>query len=68
MNMNSDQLYKVTRILENGTYGSFFSAIGCAYQLADADNKLKLLNAFGDDFQRIYSNYADAMNLENSEL
>ena len=61
--MNSDQLYKVAKILERGVYGSFFSAIGCALQLADSDNKQRLIDAFGDTFQRVYDNAVEAEKL-----
>ena len=61
--MNSEQLYKVAKILEKGYYGSFFSAIGCALQLADSDNKQRLLTAFGDTFQRVYDNAVEAEKL-----
>ena len=58
--LNPEQLYKVARILQDGHYGSFMSAIGCAWQLADTDNKEKLLQAFGDTFERVYSNAVQA--------
>lgn len=60
MKLNPEQLYKVSRILENGTYGSFMSAIGCALQLADSDNKERLCEAFGDKFEQIYANAQEA--------
>jgi hypothetical protein len=62
--LNDSQLYKVARILQNGTYGSFMSAIGCALQLADNDNKAKLCQAFGDTFERIYANAVQAEQLQ----
>ena len=36
-------------------YGSFASAIACAYFLADSDNKTKLLEAFNDLFLRAHN-------------
>ena len=64
--MNSDQIFKVAKILERGTYGSFFSAIGCALQLADSDNEKRLVEAFEDKFQRVYDNAVEAERAENS--
>lgn len=61
--LNEAQLHKVVRILENGTYGSFFSAIGCAMQLADNTNKAKLLSVYGDFFTRVYENAIEAENI-----
>ena len=61
-----DQIYKVAKILEKGTYGSFFSAIGCALQLADSDNQQRLLDAFGDKFQRVYDNAIEAEKIEQN--
>lgn len=58
--LNQDQLFKVSRILCDGHYGSFMSAIGCALQLADSVNKAKLYDAFGDVFERIYANAVQA--------
>ena len=58
--LNSEQLYKVARILQDGYYGSFMSAIGCALQLADSTNKDKLIQAFGDTFEQVYSNAMQA--------
>lgn len=64
--MNADQLYKVAKILERGTYGSFFSAIGCALQLADSNNTDRLVEAFGDKFQIVYNNAVEAEKLEQA--
>lgn len=58
--LNPDQIYKIARILQDGHYGSFMSAIGCALQLADSTNKEKLIQAFGDTFERVYSNAMQA--------
>jgi hypothetical protein len=64
--MNADQLYKVAKILERGTYGSFFSAIGYALQLADSDKTDRLVKAFGDKFEIVYNNAIEAEKLEQS--
>ena len=61
-----DQIYKIAKILERGTYGSFFSAIGCALQLADSDNQQRLLEAFGDKFQQVYENAIQAEKIEQN--
>ena len=61
--LDSSQLHKVMRILQDGHYGSFMSAIGCAYQLADSTNKEKLLQAFGDTFAEVYRNACKAEKL-----
>jgi hypothetical protein len=64
INFTSDQIYKIARILQDGHYGSFMSAVGCALQLADLDNRAKLIKAFNSDFARIYANAIDAERLE----
>ena len=56
--LTSDQLYKVSRILQDGHYGSFMSAIGCALQAADSGNMEKLYKAFGDKFEQVYAQAA----------
>ena len=53
--LTNDQLYKVARILQDGHYGSFMSAIGCALQAADSGNTEKLYRAFGDKFEQVYA-------------
>jgi hypothetical protein len=53
--LTSDQLYKVSRILQDGHYGSFMSAIGCALQAADSGNMDKLYKAFGDKFEQVHA-------------
>jgi len=63
INFTSDQIYKIARILQDGHYGSFMSAVGCALQLADLDNRAKLIKAFNSDFARIYANAIDAERL-----
>ena len=53
--LTNDQLYKVSRILQDGHYGSFMSAVGSALQVADSGNMEKLYKAFGDKFERVYA-------------
>ena len=64
MHLTEDQLYKVAKILESGYYGSFFSAIGCALQLADSHNKQALQEAFQGKFRSVYRNAIEAEKLE----
>jgi hypothetical protein len=59
-----EQLYKIAKILENRNYGGFFSAIGCALQLADSDNTRRLIEAFGDKFEIVLKNALEAEKLE----
>jgi hypothetical protein len=63
-----DQVFKIARILQDGHYGSFMSSIGCALQLADSDNREKLLNAFNSDLARVYANAQDAERLESKSI
>jgi len=63
-----DQVFKITRILQDGHYGSFMSSIGCALQLADSHNRAKLLNAFNSDLARVYVNAQDAERLESKSI
>ena len=63
INFTADQIYKIARILQDGHYGSFMSAVGCALQLADLENRAKLIQAFNSDFARIYANAIDAERL-----
>lgn len=52
--LTEDQAYKTAkRMLDH--YGSFASAIACAYMLADQDNKETLLTAFADLFNRVHA-------------
>lgn len=60
----TEQIYKIARILQDGYYGSFMSSVGCALQLADLDNREKLISAFNSEFARIYANALDAEKLE----
>ena len=53
MAMTSSQALAVARHVQNANYGSFASALSCAYILADQDNRERLLQAFGDLFARI---------------
>ena len=63
--LNESQVFKVSKILQDGYYGSFMSAIGCALQLADSDNKAKLYQAFGDTFERIHAHALEAERIES---
>ena len=51
--MTDSQALAVCRHIQAANYGSFVSALSCAYLLADSDNRLKLLGAFSDLFSRI---------------
>lgn len=51
--MTTSEALAVVRHIQNANYGSFASALSCAYILADQDNRERLLNAFGDLFARI---------------
>ena len=51
--MTDSQALAVCRHIQAANYGSFASALSCAYLLADSDNCLKLLGAFLDLFKRI---------------
>ena len=44
----------VVRHIHAANYGSFASALACAYQLADQDNRETLLKAFHGLFERIH--------------
>lgn len=63
INFTSDQISKIARILQDGHYGSFMSAVGCALQLADLNNRAKLVHAFNSDLARVYANAIDAERL-----
>ncbi len=63
INFTPEQTHKIARILQDGHYGSFMSALGCALQLADQTNRAKLVAAFNSDFARIYANAIDAERL-----
>ena len=52
--LTEQQAFQAAQVLQH-YYGSFASAISCAYFLADSDNKAKLLEAFEDLFQRAYN-------------
>jgi hypothetical protein len=66
MELDKSQLFKVARIIQDGHYGSFMSAIGCALQLADDANQKKLSEAFGDVFAQIYTNAIKAEELNHA--
>ena len=52
--LTETQAYQAAKVLQDH-YGSFASAIACAYFFADSDNRAKLLGAFEDLFQRAYN-------------
>lgn len=59
--LDQSQLQTVAKVLADGYYGSFMSAIGCALLLADSGNKEKLYKAFGEIFEQVHANaMADA--------
>lgn len=51
--MNQDQAHRVARHIQSANYGSFASALSCAYLLGDSDNREKLLQAFLGLFERV---------------
>jgi hypothetical protein len=51
--LDSSQIYKAIKALKTGQHGSFMAHIAEAYLVADSHNKTKLLEAFGDVFDRI---------------
>jgi hypothetical protein len=51
--MTDSQALLICRHIQAANYGSFVSALSCAYLLADSDNRLKLIGAFSDLFSRI---------------
>jgi hypothetical protein len=51
--MTNDQAHKVALHISRANYGSFASALACAYLLGDQDNREKLLQAFLGLFERI---------------
>lgn len=63
INFTPEQIHKIARILQDGHYGSFMGAVGCALQLADQTNRAKLVAAFNSDLARIYANAIDAERL-----
>jgi hypothetical protein len=52
--LTHDQAHKVARRMQDH-YGSFASAIACAYMLADQSNRETLLTAFADLFGRVHA-------------
>ena len=54
--LNESEIYRVAKILTDGTYGSFMCSIGCALILADSDNKKRLVEAFRDKLETIHAN------------
>ena len=52
--LTHDQAWKAAKRMQDH-YGSFASAISCAYMLADSTNRGTLLNAFSGLFERVYA-------------
>ena len=52
--LTHDQAWKAAKRMQE-TYGSFACAIGCAYMLADPNNRETLLTAFADLFGRVHA-------------
>ncbi len=52
--LTHDQAYKTAKRMRDH-YGSFASAIACAYMLADQSNRETLLTAFADLFNRVHA-------------
>jgi hypothetical protein len=62
--LTHDQAYKTAKRMQDH-YGSFASAIACAYMLADQNNRETLLTAFADLFNRVHADmvaYAEFQN------
>jgi hypothetical protein len=62
--LTHDQAHKVARRMQDH-YGSFASAIACAYMLADETNRETLLTAFAGLFNRVHADmvaYAEFQN------
>jgi hypothetical protein len=56
MNMTHEQLHEAAGYLETKE-GGFANAISLAYYRADSDNQRKLVEAFGDLFERAYAKW-----------
>ena len=52
--LTHDQAYKTAKRMQDH-YGSFASAIACAYMLADTNNRETLLEAFAALFSRVHA-------------
>lgn len=52
--LTQEQAYKTAKRMQDH-YGSFASAIACAYMLADQSNRETLLTAFADLFSRVHA-------------
>jgi hypothetical protein len=52
--LTHDQAHKTAKRMQDH-YGSFASAIACAYMLADTNNRETLLTAFADLFGRVHA-------------
>ena len=55
--LDSSQLFTVMQTLKTGRHGSFMAHIAEAYLAADWRNQAKLLEAFDDVFESVYSEY-----------
>ena len=52
--LTEDQAYATAKRMQHH-YGSFASAIACAYMLADQNNRETLLTAFSGLFSRVHA-------------
>jgi hypothetical protein len=58
--MTHDQAHKSAKAMSYGRYGSFAQHIGCAYLVADNNNKETLLEAFKSLFETVLSDVVEA--------
>lgn len=56
MKLTESQIHEAAKIMADRHYGGFASALACAYFMADSSNKARILEAFGDLFERVYVN------------
>jgi hypothetical protein len=64
MNMTDAQIHEAAHYLETSE-GGFANAIALAYYRADRDNQRKLVEAFGDLFERAYAKWHEHRFEEN---
>lgn len=57
--MTTDQAHKSAYAMSKGRYGSFAEFIGCAYLVADNNNKETLLEAFKSLFETVLSDITE---------
>lgn len=50
--VKASRLVQAAHLMADGRDGSFAAAIGAAYFAADTSNRIKLLQSFGDLFER----------------